>query len=118
GAMWWSRSALTEFGYERSANGNGYREWCELIHPDDRESAMQPLHAALAGDAREWECEFRLRRADGRHALVSERGFIVRDAEGNPLQMIGRVADITERRDTDELGQELTHASRLTVMGE
>ena len=118
GAMWWSRSALTEFGHDRSPNGNGYREWYELIHPDDRESAMEPLHAALAGGARQWESEFRLRRADGRHALVSERGFIVRDADGNALQMIGRVADISERRDTDELGQELMHASRLTVMGE
>ncbi|QJR10836.1 Adaptive-response sensory-kinase SasA [Usitatibacter rugosus] len=118
GAMWWSRSALSEFGYDRSATGHGYREWCEMIHPDDRESAMAPLHVALAAGSRQWESEFRLRRADGRHALVSERGFIVRDAEGHPLQMIGRLTDITERRDTDELGQELTHASRLTIMGE
>lgn len=118
GAMWWSRSALAEFGHPKDGAGNDYRAWCELIHPDDREIAMQPMHHALVGGAREWESEFRLRRADGRHALVSERGFIVRDADGHAVQMVGRITDITEHRDNDDLGQELARASRLTVMGE
>ncbi|APV51259.1 hypothetical protein BWI17_17165 [Betaproteobacteria bacterium GR16-43] len=118
GAMWWSRSALAQFGHSRSTVGHDIRDWCELIHPDDREAALQQQYRALADGGRHWEAEFRLRRADGTHALVGEQGFVVRDAEGKAVQIIGRLTDITDRRDADDLDQKLAHASRLTLMGE
>jgi two-component system, LuxR family, sensor kinase FixL len=73
---------------------------------------------ALAEGRTRWENEFRLRRADGLHAHVHEQGFIVRDSRGDARKMIAAIADVTERRDTEDLAHRLAQASRLTAMGE
>jgi len=116
--LWWSGNRLIQFGYAREACPADFLSWVRLIHPDDRERTVLHLIETLEHGQQLWESEFRLRRADGSHAHVHEQGFIVRDYRGRPLQMIGALTDITERRDTDELSHRLAHASRLTAMGE
>lgn len=118
GALWWSRNGLEQFGYHRAASGDLFPSWTNLIHPEDREQASDPLTTALESGDPLWESEFRVRRRDGSYAHVHEQGFIVRDSAGRARQLIGTLTDVTERRDTDELGQRLAHASRLTAMGE
>jgi PAS domain S-box-containing protein len=116
--LWWSGNRLVQFGYARGTCPGDFASWERLIHPDDRERAVGHLTTCVESGQQLWESEFRLRRADGSHAHVHEQGFIVRDYRGRPLQMIGALTDITERRNTDELSHRLAHASRLTAMGE
>jgi two-component system, LuxR family, sensor kinase FixL len=116
--LWWSRNGLTRFGYEREKCPWSFLSALDLIHPDDKERAIRVHAAAIKSGEQLWESEFRLRRTDGSYAHVHEQGFIVRDAAGRPLQMVGTLTDITERHDTDKLSQRLAQASRLTAMGE
>jgi C4-dicarboxylate-specific signal transduction histidine kinase len=78
---------------------------------------MQVSAALAAGEPR-WEAQFRVRARDGSYAHMHEQGFVVRDAAGAPAQLIAALADVTERHDLEELNQRLTHAARLTAMGE
>jgi PAS domain S-box-containing protein len=118
GAVWWSRNGLDQFGYERDRYPANFASVIALAHPEDRESTMRHHATAIAGQDQSWECEFRLRRCDGSYAHVHEQGLIVRTRDGQPMQMVGAITDITERHDSDALRQRLAQASRLTAMGE
>jgi|SRR5688572_1993958 len=88
------------------------------VHPDDRHRVIDAQEAALRDGHQQWDVDFRLRRGDGVWLHVHEDAFIVRDAYGRPIEVVGRLSDVTERHDTDELSHRLAHASRLTAMGE
>ena len=118
GELWWSPSGLTQFGYAGEASRPAHDEWADLLHDADAGQVAAERRLALQQDTPFWESEFRLRRSDGSYAHVHEQGFILRDAHRRPLRMIGALTDVTERRDTDELGHRLAHASRLASMGE
>jgi two-component system, LuxR family, sensor kinase FixL len=118
GALWWSGNGLMQFGYGRTHRPRDFRSWAALIHPEDRDAALRCIAIAAESDEQRWEWEFRLRTADGSYAHVHEHGFIMRDAGGAPVQMIGAITDISQRRDLEELNQRLSHASRLAAMGE
>jgi PAS domain S-box-containing protein len=116
--MWWSHGGPARFGYSRREDLAQFAQFADAMHEDDRARALDAKREAVAGGRPNWEVEFRLRRSDGRYAHVHEQGFIVRDSAGHALRLIGALADVTERRDAEELGQRLAHASRLTTMGE
>jgi len=117
-ALWWSGNGLTQFGYAKKERPRDFSSWMDLIHPEDRDGVLRCIAVAAESDEQRWESEFRLRAADGSYAHAHEHGFIMRDGRGAPLQMIGAVTDISQRRDLEELNQRLSHASRLAAMGE
>lgn len=72
--------------------------WRDNLHPDDAERVLAGLKAALLGVATGWGDEYRLRKPDGRYADIADRGYIVRDASGRALRMIGAMSDVTRRK--------------------
>jgi signal transduction histidine kinase len=44
-----------------------------------------------------WSGEYRFRRKDGTYAQVLDRGYIVRNEQGEALRIIGAMSDLTER---------------------
>jgi PAS domain S-box-containing protein len=116
--MWWSRGGVEQFGYAAAAARPEFGAWCGMIDPDDRERLALQQRDAMLGDQVLWEARYRLKRADGSHAHVHEQGFIVRDPRGVPTRLVAALTDVTQRHDSEELGQRLAHASRLTALGE
>ena len=55
-----------------------------------------------------WQEEYRFRRADGTWAEVFDRGFLLRDAAGRAVRMIGAMQDITARKQAERHQQLLT----------
>src|SRR5206468_12855178 len=49
-----------------------------------------------------WSGEYRFRRADGAYAQVRDRAFIMRDAEGHAIRMVGGMSDITAQREFED----------------
>ena len=99
-AMWWSEGVLTLFGYDPNAAENVWW-WSNNLDPADRERTLENLRRAIAGSGSRWQAEYRLRKADGRHADVIDRGFIVRDDSGKAIRMIGR-RDVTAQKSSEE----------------
>lgn len=86
--------------------------WTDLIHPDDRESAVADWQRAFsAGIATEHRS--RVRRADGEYRWFLHRNVPVRDGEGHIVKWCGASIDIDDqvkaeeqvRRDSDEVRQ-------------
>jgi PAS domain S-box-containing protein len=117
-ALWWSGNGLPQRGYGWPHSPATYAALVDLVHPDDRQRVALCHACALDSHDQPWECEYRLRRADGSFAHVHEQGLVVRDVRGCASLAIGALDDVTERRDVEELSQRLAHASRLSAMGE
>ena len=80
-----------------------------LLHQDDRDTVMARLHDCLAGKG-SYTSEHRMLRADGTSIWVQDRGDVVeRDREGQPLRMLGSIADISERKRFEEALVRLNH---------
>jgi PAS domain-containing protein len=60
------------------------------------------MREAAAGTGDTWADEFRYQRADGSYSQIADRGFILRDAQGRAVRMIGAMQDITERKQAEE----------------
>ncbi|HJP98292.1 MAG TPA: PAS domain S-box protein, partial [Rhodanobacteraceae bacterium] len=93
--LWWNE------GLERLVGGKvePSTEWGrERIHPDDREQVIPRMEDVINGDGQQWACEYRLLRHDGSYAFVYERGFVVRDAAGAAIRIVGAITDLSDRK--------------------
>jgi two-component system sensor kinase FixL len=95
--------------------------WKDRIHPDDRAGALQSFDEAVESGSRRWSATYRFLRDDGGYADIFDRGFIIRDAEGQAIRAVGAMADLTERHRAEaemrRMQAELIHVSRLSAMG-
>jgi signal transduction histidine kinase len=75
--------------------------WRQRIHPDDLPALDKRLDAALQGTAGGYEFEYRVRHEDGRWITLWDRGYIIRDARGKAIRVVGSAADITQRKQAE-----------------
>jgi len=67
------------------------------FHPDDRQRVSESLEKAIQNPSQhKWVNEFRYRRADNTFAFVSDRAYILRNADNKAFRIIGAMQDITE----------------------
>ncbi len=78
-------------------------DWTDNLHPDDQDAAEKVIADYLSGDIPEYENTFRLKHVDGSYRWIFSRGQLLRDAEGEPLRMVGVHIDITERVEQQKL---------------
>lgn len=98
GAVWWNDGVQTQLGYPAPETLPDLNSWSERVHPDDREQVLGSVRAVLDGTGEIWLGEYRFRRADGAYSLFSSRGYVLRNAAGRPVRMIGSMVDVTEWR--------------------
>ena len=84
-----------------------------LVHPDDEAAVRASIAAALESDQTIWSAAFRFRRKDGTYASVVDRGFIVRDAAGRAVRMVGSLLDVTERDRMQEVAKRSAASAEL-----
>lgn len=97
-----SEAMQTQFGDAPGATGRSAAWFVERIHPDDQARVLDELARVVAGTGSAWVDEFRFRTAGRTFATVSNRAFLVRDAHGRVIRMVGAVSDITERTLAEE----------------
>jgi PAS domain S-box-containing protein len=99
---WWNAGITTVFGYAPKDVGPGSDWWMERVHPDDKEMVLAATQRTI--ETAETFCaeEYRFRRADGTYALVRDRGYVLRDADGKAVRMIGAMMDITPHREAEK----------------
>ncbi len=97
----WSDEIYRIFGCNPQTFGATYDAFLGFIHPQDRDKVANAVHLALQ-EKQAYEVEHRIVRPDGTQRIVQEQGEVIRDAQGNPIQMLGTVHDITERKRAEE----------------
>jgi PAS domain S-box-containing protein len=77
--------------------------WKELVHPDDRESAIRNLNLALEGNLPTFMAEYRIRCKDGAWRWIQDIGRVSeRNADGRAARAIGIHTDIHDRKIAEE----------------
>jgi PAS domain S-box-containing protein len=98
---------------EASASG-----WVKTIHPDDLSRIAERWRASET-TGKPLDHEARLRRgSDGAYRWFLIRAAPVQDKRGKIVKWCGVATDIEDRKRAEELQADLTHASRVSTMGE
>jgi PAS domain S-box-containing protein len=98
--MCWSEGMQVLFGHAPDALEPDSLSWTRRVHPDDLQRVLDSIHSVIDGGER-WSAEYRFRRHSGDFAIVSDRGFVIRDTEGHAVRMVGGMTDLTEQRQTE-----------------
>ncbi|MCA6218197.1 PAS domain-containing sensor histidine kinase [Ideonella sp. B7] len=94
-------------GYDPDALGHTQADWDRLIHPDDAAGAEAAYQAHARGETPLYQTRYRARAADGRWRWIEERGRVVeRDADLNPVRMLGTQTDATLQHALEEARRE------------
>ncbi|GAA4325442.1 hypothetical protein GCM10023184_13410 [Flaviaesturariibacter amylovorans] len=81
--------------------------WKQRLHPDDHWTLYYMEEQRAKGFPDDFiELEFRVLRDDGSVVHLLDRGYVLRDAAGTAVRIIGAAQDITARKETERLLQE------------
>jgi PAS domain S-box-containing protein len=109
-----------QLGYESREFTDDPQFWASHIHTDDAPRVMANLSGLLEKDHHVHE--YRFLHRDGTYRWMHDEARLVRDADGNPLDVIGSWIDITERKRTEEerrvLEAELRQAQKMEAVGQ
>ncbi len=83
----------------------------QRVHPEDRERLQAALQQHLTAN-QPYELEIRLQGQDGDYIWVRLCGQVIRDAQGQPLRMLGTMTDITERQQAEAVLKDREQAFR------
>ncbi|HXF09473.1 MAG TPA: PAS domain S-box protein, partial [Desulfuromonadaceae bacterium] len=97
GLVWRNETYLILYG----ADDPSRKWWYDHVHPDDLPRVERSFETAFERRSHFWVDEYRLRMADGAYATVMDRGYIIYNADGEPVRKIGALTDITERKQTE-----------------
>lgn len=96
--VYYSPGFYAMLGYPPEAMAPHLESAAQLLHPDDRDAAIEGARRLLR-DPGHYIIEFRMRAANGDYRWLESHGKVVeRDADGNPRRAVGTHIDITERR--------------------
>ncbi len=77
--------------------------WAALVHPADREAMVAYFTDEVVGHGRPFDRQYRIVRADtGAERWVHGHGALKLDAAGRPVEMLGTIADVTDRVAAEE----------------
>ena len=92
--------------------------WQDAVHVQDLERYIAKWHASLP-TGRPFESEVRYRRAaDAEYRWFLTRAVPLRDENGRIVKWYGVSNDIEDRKRAEQFQTDLTHASRVSTMGE
>lgn len=89
-------------GYHAREITENSRLWMSRIHPEDLSYVLSALSHVM--QKTHYTLEYRFLHTDGIYRWLHDKGKLVRDQGGNPLEVVGYLADITEIK---QLEQEL-----------
>src|SRR5881398_2323763 len=101
--MWMNDNVAAMFGYRAEDIEPTGSWWEERLHPDDRGRVGASIDDLIGSGGSVWSAEYRFRRRDGRYDTVIDRGYVLHDASGHPVRMIGSVMDVSKERKAEAI---------------
>ncbi len=118
--LYWSEEMFRLFGFDRQQGLPMWDQWVQRIHPEDRDKFR------MAGDRTflekvDCDVEFRIVKPDGTIKQIHGIGHPVLSRNGELVQVVGTMVDVTERRLAEAYLRRnesyLAQAQRLAHMG-
>jgi len=93
---YWSDEMYRIYGLNPQESVPNYNVFLNYVHPDDRANVDNATKEALKGKS--YAIDFRIITTNGEENIVHSRGEALFDENKTPIQIIGAVMDITERK--------------------
>ncbi len=88
------------FGYAPGEYLEGADFWRRCVHPDDLTRVEEAISQFFQNGIH--TVEYRFRRKDGSYCWVNDEQQLIRDKDGQPLEIVGSWSDITARKAAEE----------------
>ena len=97
-----SDNITTILGYSKPdfSTQINFQFWADRVHPEEREAVLARVSQLYKNNA--YEDEYRFVHGKGHYIWVRDECRLVRDEQGNPVEIIGYFADITERKQNEQ----------------
>ena len=95
-----SQNVKELLGYDREEYLNSPDFWQSRIHPQDSPRILRAYSRLFEEDR--LSSEYRFRKKDGSYCWVSDELQVIRDAGGEPLEVVGAWSDVTTRKQLSE----------------
>jgi adenylate cyclase len=105
-----SQNVKDLLGYDREEYLNSPDFWQSRLHPVDSPRILRAYERLFEEDR--LASEYRFRKKDGSYCWVSDELQVIRDAAGEPVEVVGAWSDITARK---QLGDALVAAQERLV---
>jgi PAS domain S-box-containing protein len=109
GSMKWSSDPEKLFGFPAGSFGPDSRIVRALV-PEDKHRMKDAIEQALRTN--HYEGEFKAVRPNGSVVWITERGRVVRDADGRPERMVGISRDVSAQRKAEREREALLSSER------
>jgi two-component system, NarL family, sensor histidine kinase UhpB len=90
-------TAKTSEGFSPNASIHDIDTWNRRIHPDDSDRWFRAVEKIKKSTDDFFELEYRIAGINGTYRHIYDRGYVVRNADGDALRLIGAAQDITEK---------------------
>lgn len=122
--LYWSREMFRLFGFDLQQGLPKLEQWVQRIHPGDRDKFKLASERAFSENVH-CDVEFRIVKSDGTVKHIQGIGHPVLSPDGELLQLVGTMVDITEHKGAEEardrlrrLEVDLAQMNRVSTLGE
>ena len=91
-----SENITQQLGYEVWQYLKESRFWLDRVHPDDLPNVLD--HVSQLFEIEQLTCEYRFLNQDGSYRWLRDGMKLLRDQQGQPVEIIGSIIDITDRK--------------------
>lgn len=109
----WDDRMYELFGIDKATAADPYIEFARGVLPEDLVKLREEIRLTMRGEI-DYATVYRVRRPDGAIRFIKGSGLVIRDAQGDPIKVIGANYDITELKDYEinlQLAKEAAEAA-------
>lgn len=99
---------------ENASRMSNHGWWTSQIHPDDLVVSTGIIDKCIDAGENAFAIEYRMRRADGEYCWISDRGALIRGADGMACRSAGSITDISARKLAEQQRRSLEEQLRQT----
>ncbi|MEG4453303.1 PAS domain S-box protein [Microcoleus sp. N9_A1] len=114
GATFISENIKDVLGYESREFLEDSKFWVNHLHPDDVEPVVNGLANLFVNDF--YFHEYRLSRSDGVYRWMLAQLRLIRDASGTPVEILGYLIDISDRKQAELEFQQANEANQAKTI--
>ncbi|MEO6638798.1 MAG: PAS domain S-box protein [Ginsengibacter sp.] len=101
-------------GYEEIEASQVDEFWRQHVHPDDWKRISETRQTIFNNpEEKFWEDEYRFLTHAGKYALIYDRGYVIRDAQGKAVRIIGAARDVSIERESEIALKELNNQLQI-----